>query len=143
MSSRAKVVSEALTWLRTPYHHRARVKGAGVDCANLPAAVYEAAGLIDFLSPEYSPQWMLHRDEELFLEYIRERSREIESEQVGPGDLIIWKFGRTFSHSAIVIDYPRVIHALNGVGVTWGDACRDSLLADREKKFFTLWDTDS
>jgi hypothetical protein len=33
-------VQEALTWLGIPYHHHARVKGVGVDCAQLLCAVY-------------------------------------------------------------------------------------------------------
>lgn len=137
--TRDEVVAEALTWELTPYHHNARLKGIGVDCAQLPAAVYESVGLIDHLNPEYSPQWMLHRDEEKFLGFILPRSREITREQVGPGDLIVWKFGRTFSHSAIVIDYPEIIHAVNLNGVIRGNADRDGELQERAVKYFTLW----
>jgi hypothetical protein len=43
---RAAVVKEALTWLGTPYHHHARVKGVGVDCARLLCAVYEASACV-------------------------------------------------------------------------------------------------
>lgn len=142
MTTRMDVVCEALTWERTPYHHRARIRGIGVDCANLPAAVYEAVGLIDHLDPDYSPQWMMHHDEEQFLHYIVERAREIQPEQVGPGDLIVWKFGRTFSHSAIVIDYPEIIHAVNLTGVVKGNAIRDGELAGRASKYFTLWEDE-
>src|SRR5437660_5143962 len=46
---RGLVVAEAETWLRTPYHHMARVKGAGADCLTLLAEVYEKAGVI----PQY------------------------------------------------------------------------------------------
>jgi cell wall-associated NlpC family hydrolase len=61
--TRQDVVREALGWEGTPYHHRARLRGVGVDCAMLPAMVYEAVGLIPRVEPDYSPQWMLHRDE--------------------------------------------------------------------------------
>jgi cell wall-associated NlpC family hydrolase len=139
--TREDVVLEALTWERTPYHHKARIRGVGVDCANLPAAVYEACGLIPKIDPEYSHQWMLNRDEELFLSFIVPYAqKEIARDQVGPGDLIVWKFGRTFSHSAIVIDYPEVIHAVNLEGVSRGNAERDGLLVDRPVKYFTLWE---
>lgn len=139
--TREEVLAEAHTWLRTPYHHRARVKGHGVDCANLPAAIYESVGLINHLDPEYSPQWMMHKDEEKFLGYIRKEAREIEFDQIGPGDLIVWKFGRTFSHSAIIVDYPTIIHAVNGIGVVLADAEQESTFIDRPRKFFTLWDS--
>ena len=139
MTTRMDVVCEALTWERTPYHHRARIRGVGVDCANLPAAVYEEVGLIDNLNPEYSPQWMMHRDEEKFLHHVLAWAREIDKENIGPGDLILWKFGRTFSHSAIVIDYPDVIHAVNMAGVIRGNAERDAELFGRPARYFTLW----
>jgi len=121
--TRQDVVREALRWEGTPYHHRARLRGVGVDCAMLPAAVYEAAGLIPRVEPDYSPQWMLRRDEEQFLGWVTRFAREIVRETVGPGDLAIWKYGRCYSHSAIVIDMPDVLHAvIRGGGVLRGNA---------------------
>lgn len=139
-SARASVVREALTWECTPYHHRARVKGVGVDCAQFPAAVYEAVGLIPHVAPDYSPQWMLHRDEEQFLGWVTLYAREIDRAQAGPGDFAIWKYGRCFSHGAIIIDLPEVIHAvIVGGGVTRGNADRDEDLRSRPVRFFTLF----
>jgi hypothetical protein len=84
---------------------------------------------------------MLHRDEEQFLGWIRKYAREIDREQVGPGDLAIWKFGRCYSHSAIVIDMPEVIHAvIKGGGVVRGNADRDEELRSLPVKYFTLFD---
>lgn len=140
MTTREAVVREALTWEGTPYHHGARQKGVGVDCAMLPAAVYEACELAPRLDPEYSPQWYLHRDEELYLQYILPHAVEITFEELGPGDLIVWKFGRTYSHSAIVLDYPEVLHAVrHSRSVIRGNADRDFELVDRPRRFFTLW----
>ena len=52
---------------------------------------------------------------------------------------MLTKFGRTYSHSAIVIDYPRVIHAyaVDKV-VTYADLHKDPFV-HREKKYFTAW----
>jgi cell wall-associated NlpC family hydrolase len=36
---RAAVVREAESWIGTPFHHAARVKGAGIDCLMLLAEV--------------------------------------------------------------------------------------------------------
>lgn len=143
--TRAEVVAEARTWLMTPYHHRARVRGSGVDCANLPAAVYEACGLAPHIDPEYSQQWMLHRDEEEFLNYVLPNAREIEFAAVKPGDLLVWKFYRTFSHSAIVIDLPIVIHsALVAGAVVEANIEIEAMFFDkgerRPVRCFTLWD---
>lgn len=138
--TRDDVVAEALSWEGTPYHARARIKGVGVDCAMLPAAVYEAVGLIPRVDPAYSPQWMLHRDEERFLSFVLPYAREIERSAVGPGDFAIWKFGRCFSHGAIVIEPPEVIHAvIAGGGVVRGNMDRDEDLRSRQVRFFTLF----
>ena len=69
---RARVVAEALSWLGTPYAHRQRLKGVGVDCAQLPLAVYAAAGVLgtDEVGP-YAAQWHLHRGEELYLRHLQ------------------------------------------------------------------------
>lgn len=140
VGSRESVVVEAIRWEGTPYHAHARVLGAGVDCANLPAAVYEKCGLMPHIKPRYSRQWHMHRDEELYLQWVTPYATEIEEESLGPGDFVIWKFGRTYSHGAIVIDPPVVIHAvLIGGGVVRADMHRDLELSSRPRRCFTMW----
>jgi NlpC/P60 family putative phage cell wall peptidase len=137
---RAAIVAEARSWLGTPYHHCARLKGVGVDCAQLPAAVYHAVGLIPDLQPEYSPQWMMHRDEEQYLSWVHPHAREISRGDLLPGDLVMWKFGRTYSHSAIIIEKPTIIHAVNKANrVELGDMDRDANLNARPALYFTLF----
>lgn len=137
---RETVVREALTWIGTPYHHCADVKGHGVDCAMILARVYANAGLIPFIDPRpYPPDWHLHRGEERYLEAIVPYAVEIR-EEPQPGDFLLFRYGRTLSHSAIVIDYPRVIHAhAKERFVVWGDASL-SPLKDRECHAYTLRD---
>jgi cell wall-associated NlpC family hydrolase len=142
-ATREDVVREALRWEGTPYHDHARILGVGVDCAQLPCAVYEAVGLVPHLEPRYPRQWFLHRDEERFLEWVRPHATEISREQAGPGDLGIWRFGRTYSHSAIIIDPPVVLHAVRlGGAVMRADMGRDIDLVSRPALFFTLWPED-
>ena len=144
MRARRRVVAEARSWLGTPYHHNQRVKGAGVDCANLPAAVYAAAGVIPEIAAEdYSPQWHLHRDQERYLGRVLDHAVEFAGPP-GPGDFVLWKVGRCYAHGAIVIEWPVIIHAAAGAkAVILGDALRDpfdrKLLKDREPRYFTLW----
>jgi NlpC/P60 family putative phage cell wall peptidase len=139
-AKRAEIVAEALSWMGTPYHHHARLKGVGVDCAQLPCAVYHTVGLIPHLEPDYSPQWMLHRDEELYLAWVRPYTREITRAELRPGDLVMWKYGRTYSHSAIVIAAPTVIHAVNrDEAVVMGDIDRDADLIRRPALYFSLF----
>jgi len=141
IEQRAAVIAEAMTWLRTPYHHHARVKGAGCDCAQFPAAVYEAAGLMDHVEPVYPHDWHMHRNEELYLSWAATVGAvEIPVEQAGPGDFIIWKFGRTFSHGAIFVDPPMIIHATQVAQmVTLDRWTADEELSSREHKVFTFW----
>lgn len=138
-AQREKVIAEAMTWLGTPYHHAAAIKGAGVDCAMILLEVYAAAGVIDrFAMDNYPPDWMLHRSEERYLAGVQQHAHEVEQPQ--PGDMALFKFGRCFSHSGIIVDYPRIIHAYRPVRrVVLDDLRLNSDLAAREVKFFSLW----
>jgi cell wall-associated NlpC family hydrolase len=137
---RQAVVAETQTWLGTPFHHQGRVKGAGVDCAMLLAEVFERCGLVGRVDPGYyPPDWHMHRDAERYLDRLLDHAREL----VGPprpGDVAVFRFGRTFSHGAIVIAWPRLIHAYWAARqVVWGDATLYPL-AGREVKFFGVID---
>lgn len=139
-AARAAIVAEALTWEGTPYLSGALVKGVGVDCAMLPNAVYSAVGLAPRQDIQYPPDWMMHRDEEKFLSFITPYARRIQPKQALPGDLIIWRFGRTFSHSAIILDLPEVLHAaIRGGAVIRADVSRDVDLIDRECRYYSVF----
>lgn len=142
-ATRAAIVAEALSWEGTPYMSRAKIKGVGVDCAMLPAAIYAEVGLIPELAPDYPPDWMMHRDEERFLGFVTPYAREIKEAEAKPGDLVIWRFGRTYSHAAILIEAPVVLHAVvRGGAVVRADINRDIDLAERPRRFFTLFGKD-
>ncbi len=107
----------------------------------MPIAVYAAAGLIPPIETGvYSPQWMLHRSEELYLTHVLRLAREITLDAVGAGDFALWRFGRAFSHGAIVVDWPVIIHAsLADACVCLADATRDADLPGRPVRFFSPW----
>src|ERR1700676_394294 len=94
---RKAIIAEAETWLDTPFHHEARIKGAGVDCGQLLIAVYSACGFVptDYKIAHYSPDFMLHQGREMFLEYVKTFSREVESPL--PGDVVLFQWGRLFA----------------------------------------------
>ncbi|HLY53939.1 MAG TPA: hypothetical protein VKS60_00195, partial [Stellaceae bacterium] len=109
-TGRAAVVAEARSWIGTPYHHGADLKGVGVDCAMLLVRVFADLGLLPPFDPRpYPRSWMLHRDEERYLGFILDRAQEVDVP--GPGDVIVWRVGRTFSHGGIVTAWPLVVHA--------------------------------
>jgi cell wall-associated NlpC family hydrolase len=135
MNQRQRVVAEAETWLRTPYHHMGRIKGGGIDCLTLLAEVYEAAGVIPHVDvPFYPPDWNLHRDTERYLRGLMRYARGIG----GPpqsGDVAVFKFGRCFAHGAIVVSWPRLIHAWCDAGVVFADGGQPPLIG-RQVRFF-------
>jgi NlpC/P60 family putative phage cell wall peptidase len=133
---RAAILGEAQSWIGTPFHHAARVKGAGVDCLMLLAEVYEQAGVAPHIEPPfYVPDWHMHQGAERYMEGLLHYAREIAGPPL-PGDIALFRFGRTFSHGAIVVEWPRLIHAYWAIGVVWGDATLKPL-KDRTVRFFT------
>ena len=136
---RKVVCAVARSWLGTPYHHMGRVKGAGVDCATFLAEVYAEAGLCAPVPISYYPQdWMLHRSEERYLAILLEHVHEI-SGPPEPGDIVMYHFGRCWAHGGIVLEWPLIIHALNGKAVLLADGEREGCLVHRAKRFFSLW----
>lgn len=107
---RELVVAEAKTWIGTPYHHAADVKGHGVDCAMILVRVYSDLGLIPKFDPRpYPAQWYLHRDEERYLGWIQKYCQKVEVPQ--PADIALYRFGRAAAHGAIIISDQLMIHA--------------------------------
>lgn len=139
MKDRQRVVEMALSYLKTPYHHMGRVKGAGVDCATLLAEVFYEAGELDVPVeiPYYPFDWNMHRSEELYLNIIEKYCVEFEGQDPLPGDIVVYHFGRTWSHGGIVIKWPTIIHAVVHKNVQLADGERDGFLAGRKKRFFT------
>jgi cell wall-associated NlpC family hydrolase len=139
--TRARIVEEAKTWLGTPFHHRAFVKGAGTDCQGFIYSSYRVLGLIPELEmPEYSPQWWAHRERELYIESLIELGLHEITGPPSPGDIVLAKWGRCFSHSGIVIDWPMVIHTSPmHKKVQIDDAKLHLLFGAHELKFFSIF----
>jgi cell wall-associated NlpC family hydrolase len=151
---RAALVAEARTWLGTPFRDQGDVKGknGAVDCAMLLVRSAQPAGLIDaaFDPRPYPPQWHLHRDEERFLKVIadiiaaRGEGTEVTRSPI-PGDVIVYRVGRCFSHGGIVIDGHHVIHAYYKTGRVAISPLNEVELAclpdgkPRPYKLFDLW----
>src|ERR1035437_3278475 len=108
---RSAIVAEAKSWLGTSYHHQGAVKSVGVDCVRLLIKVYQAFGLVPFdLDPRpYVPDWHMHRGEERYLDGVLKYGHPVDVPQ--PGDIAVYRFGRTYSHGGIVIGWPVIIHA--------------------------------
>jgi NlpC/P60 family putative phage cell wall peptidase len=140
---RAAVVAEARSWLGTPYHHAADVKGAGVDCAMLLVRVFCDLGLVPPFDPRpYTRDWFLHRSEERYLGALLARAREVRAP--GLGDIVLFRMGRCFAHGGIVIKAEplTIIHAFAPARCVLEDEIRRSAeLTARLKaaKFVSYW----
>ncbi len=134
-----RVVAEALSWMGTPYHHLADIKGVGVDCAMLLVGVYKSQGLVpaDLDPRPYAPDWHLHRGEEKFTNWLAQHGHQIDEPLAG--DVTVWKFGRTYSHGAVVIDDTGgIVHAYRETnGVVLGHLS-ESALAERPVQFWRV-----
>lgn len=122
---RLRVADAARSWLGTPYRHHGRIKGVGVDCAQLLAAVGEEAGLTPPVDlGNYPRLHHMSHSEERFLEWLQALGAH-QIERPGLGDMGVWKFGLAHSHGGIVVevgDDPLIVHsyirAARGVTLT-------------------------
>jgi cell wall-associated NlpC family hydrolase len=125
---RAGVVAGATKWIHTRWHHHSAVlcKGedpGGIDCAHLLLEAHVDAKLVRRFKAEHYPHdWHMHRDEERFLAKLEQYAKPVGDSELSiadrgpeftvlPGNILIWRHGRTFSHGAIVSDWPKIIHA--------------------------------
>jgi cell wall-associated NlpC family hydrolase len=143
-TERLRVVEEARSWIGTPYHSNARVKGAGIDCATILLEVYARAGVIENLpTPQYSEQFFLHQAEELYLGHVLKHAREIAEAEAQFGDVVLYKFGKCYAHSAIIIDpgWPHIVHAYYQARMVVRARGFDGPLGrpKHARKFFTRW----
>jgi len=137
---REAVVAEAHTWLNTPYRHMAAVKGSGVDCATILREVYGKVlpGCAGIVIDHYPPDWHLHRDDERYLDIVRKYASEVETPK--PGDIVVIRYGRAFSHGGIVVNWPLCIHAyVSARCVCLEDFQANKELDGRPMKFFSPW----
>jgi len=126
MTLRTDIVAEARAWLGTPFHHQARLKGVGVDCAGLVIGVGRTLGLmpLGFDVTGY-PRVPDGADvQRLAAQHLR----PISQQDLQPGDVVLIAFGPNPQHMGIVGNYLHgglsLIHAV-------GDGGHDKVLETR------------
>ena len=53
MATRTQILTEARTWIGTPYHHQGRCKGAGADCVGVVLGVARSLQVSSFNTTAY------------------------------------------------------------------------------------------
>lgn len=150
-AGRQSFVEEALSWIGTPFVDCSDIKGPGgaVDCAMLLTRCAIDTGLVPAFDPRpYSPRWHVHRNQELFIDFLVDRlgAREIETPRLG--DIGVWFFSRTYSHGAVILNSAEVVHAWFANRMVVRTRRDESLLAvmpvlaatkPRPVRYFDLW----
>lgn len=88
----SEIVTEARTWLGTPYVHQSTVKGAGTDCLGLLRGIWRVLnGNEPEKIPAYTMDWSEPQGEErLWAAAVRHlRTKEIDDE--APGDVLLFR----------------------------------------------------
>ncbi len=127
-----RVVILARTWLGTPYHHQASVRGHGCDCLGLVRGVYrELYGRDAEAPPAYSRDLAEATGTETLIEAARRHLVEVEPfEAPAIGDVLIFRLrpGAMAKHCGIITNLPganrwgRMIHAFES-----GPVCEVSM----------------
>ncbi|MGA9658233.1 MAG: peptidase P60 [Asticcacaulis sp.] len=86
------ILTEARTWLQTPYQHQMSLKGVGCDCLGVVRGVWRALyGAEPCALPAYSPDWAETGTGEPLLEALRRHFTPVELAQVVSGDVLVFR----------------------------------------------------
>ena len=118
---RTRVVGIARSWIGTPYHHQASLKGVGCDCLGLVRGVYrELCGNEPEAMPPYTPDWAEALGMETLLAGARRNLRECAIVTALPGDILVFRLRRAAmaKHMAILTTTGTMVHAIEMAPVT-------------------------
>lgn len=114
------VVAVARSWLGTPYHDQASLRGVGCDCLGLARGVWrEVVGAESFPIPAYSRDWGETGPREVLAEGARRMMVEIAVPDAVPGALILFRMTprAIAKHVGILTGPDSFIHAYERLGV--------------------------
>lgn len=118
--TRDHIVKLARSWIGTPYHHQASLKGTGTDCLGLVRGIYRS--LYDSeaeTAPAYSPDWGEISGEETLLAAAKRHLSSRSLSSAGPGDVLVFRIrsGAIAKHVGILTGPATMVHAAERVGV--------------------------
>ncbi len=122
---REAIIAEARSWIGTPYHHQASLKGIGADCLGLVRGVWRSVHGYDAETPPaYSRDWAEAAGEETLLAAAGRHMRPIEIADMKFGDVLIFRFRASVpaKHVGILMSATAFVHAMEG-----GAACEVTL----------------
>lgn len=113
--TRDQIVAEAISWLDTPFHHQARLKGVGVDCVGLVIGTAHALGISGHDTVDYARM----PDPVAMRAQLAAHLDEVPFRQLRVGDVLWFRVVHEPQHLGIVIDLEplTMIHAYQRPGV--------------------------
>lgn len=120
MTLRENIVSEAMEWEGTPYHHQARMKGVGVDCVGLPIGVARALGLVP-PAFDVAPYGRVP-DGATLLRLCHQHMQPVPLADVQAGDVLVQRLHPTLppQHMGIVVPHRAGLALLHAFGTADG-----------------------
>ena len=118
--TRTAIITEARSWIGTPYRHQASLKGVGCDCLGLVRGVWRAViGEEPERAPTYSRDWAEASGAETFAHAARKHLVEIDPAQVQPGDVLLFRYAPRYpaKYAAIITAPELMVHAHDGAAV--------------------------
>lgn len=116
----AKVIAAARSWLGTPYHDQASLKGVGCDCLGLARGVWrEVVGPEPFQMPPYSRDWGEIGASEVLAEGARRMMLEVAPTAAGAGTLLLFRImpRAIAKHVGLLTGPDSFLHAYERLGV--------------------------
>lgn len=90
-----------------------------MDCGGLIYELFSPHLSLRPFPTDYPQDWALHKGDELYLSFISDYVKEIEKPELG--SIVMFQFGRCFSHAGIVTERNTVIHS-------WGRTAHGSVM---------------
>lgn len=116
------LITQARTWIGTPFHHQGRVKGVGCDCLGMLIGVADELKLVGngvLIASLDNVNYSLSPNTTELIAKMAEYLQEVRDIEVG--DIALLKMEGNPQHLGIITDYVHggfgILHAIYGNGV--------------------------
>lgn len=125
-----KLNEAAMNYIGVPYAFRSYNPTIGLDCATfLHHAIKDSSGLIIHI-PLLPSDFGIHKENPVYEEILSRHFVGANNDSPQPGDILLFKYGRSFCHAGVAITTGMIIHCTKERGV------HISPIPDREYKIF-------